>query len=86
MISAAGYAVCCVLVYYRAPELVAITSVLSVFTVVSESLWNAIRVTPAERIMVVLPTVLDVSLILALACQAVQRADTFSRTQVLEFC
>jgi hypothetical protein len=86
MIATAGYAMCCVLVYHRASELVAITATLSTLVVVAESLLNTLRLTPVERIMVVLPTVLNVGLTWALACRAAQRADTFSKMQHLELC
>jgi hypothetical protein len=86
MIATAGYAMCCVLVYHRASELVAITATLSTLVVVAESLLNTLRVTPVERIMVILPTVLDVGLTWSLACRAAQRAHTCLESRDLEIC
>jgi hypothetical protein len=51
-LSAASYSASCMAIYRRTPEITAMFSMLCILLVISESWWNNLGVTPAERLMV----------------------------------
>jgi hypothetical protein len=57
-----GYATSCMYIYYRAPRLVALTAAVCITLVLLESLWNGLRITPVERLAVVMPMAINVGL------------------------
>ena len=72
-ISTAGYAIACIVAYHQTRELGAILCTLCIVLVLTENTWNWLMVTPAERLMVVMPVALDTSFAIALAYQAQYR-------------
>ena len=69
---AIGYAVSCGHAYRRAPRLIAMAGALCIAIVLLEGVWNFLRVSPVERLAVVLPSIVNVGLTWALGIRAKQ--------------
>jgi len=66
VVSTAGYTLATIAVHRRAPDAIAMVSALCIILVLSEGWLNALRVTPAERILVVMPAIVNLGMILVL--------------------
>ena len=73
---AAGYAISSGYAYRRAPRLVAMIATLCISIVMLESLWNLIKVSPVERLTVVLITMVNVGLTGALGSRTMRCLET----------
>ena len=72
IVSAAGYTAGCMSIYWSSQDLAAVVSLFCLALAFIEGWWNQLRLTAAERILVLLPVVLDCGLTWVLACSRTQ--------------
>ncbi|KAF2247522.1 hypothetical protein BU26DRAFT_349194 [Trematosphaeria pertusa] len=77
--STVGYAISCIALYRRAPNVVVAIVMPCILLVLLEGWWNYLRVTPAERVLVIMPTVVDVGMTWVLLCGAARLRNLSSK-------
>lgn len=66
VVSTAGYTLATMAIHRKAPDATTMVSALCILLVLSEGWLNALRVTTAERLLVVMPAMVDLGMILVL--------------------
>lgn len=72
IISTAGYTAGCMSIYWSSQDLAAVVSLFCLALAFIEGWWNQLRLTAAERILVLLPVALNCGLTWVLACSRTQ--------------